>query len=999
MPPFIPSKRQSSEEPPPPKRHATTAATTPSSSSPLTPASDSSLTPIPTDSDNNLSDDEDTKNVSESGDGDSDEVDWEDAIQEDAIQSAAPATSFVSPHENLELTLDRNEVHLEDILQGQKAPSKIERQIRILIHRLHVQCLLAHNAVRNDWINDAKCHDILQEKLPPAIKSEIQKWRRASGLEPPEPPKEPPPQKKKKGRQTKRQVQSQQRDWGENSSRQEPGQPDLSNGDPIIHLMRILAAYWKSKFKVTAPGLRKRGYRPMSQLQTQMASFHKDKHDPELYGELVPSVEEFRQAAERMEGSRDIGAQLFTALLRALLIESRLVASLQPLGFSWTKAESYISPKSKEKQTPTKTATNGDDSFDSDDEDEEVQPSSRGRKPARRYDQDLPFPIYWTEAISPITHQVVSVDPLVLSNAVAATQELQAAWEPRGAKAEKAKQVICYVIAFSADKTAKDVTTRYLRRRTWPGKTKGFRLGKKGPDDDPLDWFRVLMRNYERPHQDRSAVDDIEDAQDLVPNRPTKSKPTDETVDTLQSLRTSTEFVLERFLRREEALRPGAQPVRTFTPGGKKKTNVKGKGIATPPAESPKAENVYRRSDVVNCQSAESWHKEGREPRPSAVPLKRVPIRAVTLLRKREVDEELRRTGQKPLQGLYSREQTQEIIPPPIEDGVIPKNQYGNIDCFVPRMVPEGAVHIPYSGTARICKKLGIDYAEAVTGFEFGSQMAVPVIEGVVVAIENKDLVKDAWRADYEEKQRKEARKAEAKILATWRKFLFGLRIAQRVQEEYAEDEEGHLPDAHNPFASRKAAPAQARTQTSTPIGEERPAGLIDEDEEKAADRGGGFLLAGDDDVDDGLIVERNPPVRRVPQISHKEEFPPLEDEAHFGGGFLLDGDEDIDNKDLIVEERKPPVQRAREVTYRDESSESDEEAHLGGGFLLDGDDDVDGEDPVVEARKPPVRRTRNVSYKDESSDLDEESSPEEHTEDVPPPPQKRRRTSNSRKT
>ncbi|RDW90465.1 Rad4 family protein [Aspergillus mulundensis] len=953
MPPFIPSKRQSSEEPPPSKRHAIAAATSPSGSSPLTPVSDSSLTPVPTDFDNNLSDDEDTKVISESDDGDSDEVDWEDAIQEDAVQSAAPTTTFVSPHENLELTLDRNEVHLEDILQGQKAPSKIERQIRILIHRLHVRCLLAHNAVRNDWINDTKCHDILRGKLPPAIQSEIQKWRRASGLEPPEPPKEPPSQKKKKDRQTKRQAQSQQRDWGENSSRQEPGQPDLSNGDPIIHLMRILAAYWKSKFKVTAPGLRKRGYRPLAQLQAQIASFHKDKNDHELYGELVPSVEEFRQAAERMEGSRDIGAQLFTALLRALSIESRLVASLQPLGFGWTKAESYTLPKSKEKQTPTKGATNGNDHSNSDDEDEEAQPSSRGRKSTRRYDQDLPFPIYWTEVVSPITHQVVSVDPLVLPNAVAATQELQAAWEPRGAKAEKAKQVICYVIAFSADKTAKDVTTRYLRRRTWPGKTKGFRLGKKGPDDDPLDWFRVLLLNYKRPHKDRSAVDDIEDAQDLVPNRPTKSKPTDETVDTLQSLRTSTEFVLERFLRREEALRPGAQPVRTFTPGGKKKTNAKGKGTATPPAESPKTENVYRRSDVVKCQSAESWHKEGREPRPSAMPLKRVPIRAVTLLRKREVDEELRRTGQKPLQGLYSLEQTQEIIPPPIVDGVIPKNDYGNIDCFVPRMVPEGAVHIPFSGTARICKKLGIDYAEAVTGFEFGSQMAVPVIEGVVVAAENKDLVKDAWRADYEEKQRKEARKAEAKILATWRKFLFGLRIAQRVQEEYAEDEEGHLPDAHNPFASRKAASAQARTQTSTPIGEEHPAGLVDEDEEEAADRGGGFLLGGHDDVDDSLIVEeRKPPVRRVPRISHKEDSPTLNDEAHLGGGFLLDGDDDIDDKDLVVEERKPPV-----------------------------------------------RRTRNVSYKDESPDFDEESSPEEYTEDVASPPPKRRRTRNSRKT
>ncbi|KAI9374042.1 Rad4 transglutaminase-like domain-containing protein [Aspergillus egyptiacus] len=873
MPPFIPSKRLSEEDNPPAKRHAATATPAPASQ---TPGSDSSLTPAPTEFENDISSEEHdaAKDSTDDESADSDEIDWEDAIQSATPATpAAPATRFVSPQENLELTLDRNEVHLEDILQGQKAPSKIERQIRILIHRLHVQCLLAHNALRNDWANDPKCHEILRQKLPPGIQKEVQKWRRAFGLEPPEPPKEPPP-KKKKGKQTRRQTK--QRDWGEDSSHQEQGQPDLSSGDPIIQLLRILAAYWRSKFKITAPGLRKHGYRPMSQLQTQIASFHQGKDDSEHFGERIPSVGEFRQAAERMEGSRDLGAQLFTALLRALSIEARLVASLQPLGFGWTKADSYTTPKQKAKpQASMETETSDEDLASSSDEDEdrdEVDMPSGRRKPTKRYDYDLPFPIYWTEVASPITHRIISVDPLVLQNAVAATQELQAAWEPRGAKADKAKQVICYVVAFSADRTAKDVTTRYLRRRTWPGKTKGFRLGKKGPDDDPSDWFRVLLRNYGRPVEDRTAVDDIEDVQDLVPNRPAKNKQTDDTVDTLQSLRTSTEFVLERFLRREEAIRPGAQPVRTFTPGGKNK-KAKNKGTETP-TEPSKAENVYRRADIVKCQSAESWHKEGRQPRTTEIPLKRVPIRAVTLLRKREVDEQARRTGQKPLQGLYSFEQTEEIIPPPIVDGVIPKNDYGNIDCFVPRMVPEGAVHIPWSGTARICKKLGIDYAEAVTGFEFGSQMAVPVIEGVVVAVENKDLVMDAWRADNEEKQRKEKRKAEAKILQTWRKFLFGMRIAQRFREEYADDEDHHLPDAHNPFASRKAPPAQIPVNA----GERPPAGLEDEEEEEeGVDRGGGFLLGGDDDDDDDhgdLIVEgRQPPGRRVPHFL-KDESP-----------------------------------------------------------------------------------------------------------------------------
>jgi xeroderma pigmentosum group C-complementing protein len=40
-----------------------------------------------------------------------------------------------------------------------------------------------------------------------------------------------------------------------------------------------------------------------------------------------------------MKGSRDFGAQLFTALLRALGIETRLIFSLQPLGYSFGKLE------------------------------------------------------------------------------------------------------------------------------------------------------------------------------------------------------------------------------------------------------------------------------------------------------------------------------------------------------------------------------------------------------------------------------------------------------------------------------------------------------------------------------------------------------------------------------------------------------------------------------------------------------------------------------------
>ena len=250
-----------------------------------------------------------------------------------------------------------------------------------------------------------------------------------------------------------------------------------------------------------------------------------------------------------------------------------------------------------------------------------------------------------------------------------------------------------------------------------------------------------------------------------------EKKEVEEGKETLQYYKSSPEFVLERHFKREEALLPNAKHVKMFT--------VKGKG------ETSTEEKVYHRKDVVNCKTMETWHKEGRAPKPGEQPLKRVPYRAATTNRRRELAEAENASGEKILQGLYSRDQTDWIIPPPIENGVIPKNSFGNIDLYVDSMLPAGAVHIPARGTVKICKRLGIDYAEAVVGFEFGHRMAVPVINGVVVAEEHYDTMMEEWHKDEAERVRKEDEKARKLVLQTWRKMLMGLRIVERVNEEF----------------------------------------------------------------------------------------------------------------------------------------------------------------------------------------------------------------------
>ena len=826
---------------------------------------------------------------------------------QDPASEAAPKAPF-----QLKFDVGDDMIDYGTTTKTKQGPSKREKEVRIRTHQMHVRYLLWHNAIRNRWICDQEVQQTLIAQLPAQIKKEVDKWRRASGLPEQDEKPRPTPQEVKKSRKRKPVNPREERDWGRPSEKLDTGKADMSRGDPLISLLKILAAYWKKRFAISAPGLRKRGYGTKLQLRRDVESYRNDKHDHEKHGERIRNLKEFREVAKRGEGSRDVGAQLFTALLRGLGIESRLIASLQPAGYGWTKFEQMMprkatsnvvkattadSPendtdeppqksKSKPKATPSKVKKKQptrkgkgakDTPIDLDSEDQssdtpddesvvDITPTLPKQR-AAKYDRDLVSPIYWTEAISPITNQVIPVDPLILEKPVATTPELLANFEPRGAKAENARLVIAYVVGYSDDGTAKDVTVRYIRKHIWPGKTKPFRYPiEKVPVYDrtgrikryeDFDWFKYIMSGYVRSDGMRTAVDDIEDSTDLVPQLPEK-KDIDTSVDTLQSLKASADFVLERFLRREEALRPGAKVDRTF---------ISGKG------DNLKSEPVYRRSDVERCLTAESWHKEGRHPKPGEKPMKMVPVRAVTLTRKREAEEHERLTGMKQLQGLYSWDQTKYIIPPPIEDGVIPKNSYGNIDCFVPSMVPKGAVHIPLRSTVRICKRLEIDYAEAVVGFEFGNKRAVPVINGVVVAKEHEKDVRKAWKEWNDEQQKKEAVKKEKLILDLWRKFVMGLRIRERVGEMYGEElGEGSGLPVQLKKGVTSDQPIDVDEDEAAPIAGPSEAGGFEPEDDSTM--GGGFLLSDEEDrlEQEDLVIEHHPyePTRNISAANSK---------------------------------------------------------------------------------------------------------------------------------
>lgn len=114
--------------------------------------------------------------------------------------------------------------------------------------------------------------------------------------------------------------------------------------------------------------------------------------------------------------------------------------------------------------------------------------------------------------------------------------------------------------------------------------------------------------------------------------------------------------------------------------------------------------------------------------------------------------------------------QVEDYVPPPAVDGKVPRNAYGNVELFKPSMLPKGCVHlqgnrmttnphivifviIPVNssfdvlvpGLTRVAKKLRIDCAPAVVGFDYHSGGCHPTYDGFVVCEEHVDVLMDAW--------------------------------------------------------------------------------------------------------------------------------------------------------------------------------------------------------------------------------------------------------------
>jgi xeroderma pigmentosum group C-complementing protein len=661
--------------------------------------------------------------------------------------------------------------------------------------------------------------------------------------------------------------------------------PDLtqySASKRFVDGMNELKIMWSKRFKITAQGMYKPRWAEVEAAIRPFSDFE-DLDDP-------MDKDEFRNAAHTLHGSQDLGTQLFCALLRGIGIEARLVCSLQPLPFSSAAERATPQKTSAQKNTividpfnkptepsPSKANFQGGPRHKKLSRLERVMGerhavlNKTGAAPKKQKAYHTPYPVYWVEAFNSAHQKWVPIDTHSTFT-VNSPEKL----EP---PLNYAQNSLTYAIAFDEDYTAKDITRRYTK--AYMAKTRKFRVDSTSEGEK---WWRRTMKFFRRASTlDRDQVEDAtlarKEAAEGIPKG-------------MQDFRGHPVYVLERHLKHNEVIHP-------LTQVGK---------INCGTAMNPKMEPIYRRTNVHIVWSADKWYrKAGRDVKVGEQPLRRAKPkkgRKASIDPDMDADEEVEEVGV----GLFAEFQTEIYVPPPVVRGRVPRNAYGNLDLYVPSMCPPGGTHVRHKLAAKAARIVGVDYADAVTGFSFKGRHGTAVIQGVVVAQEYGDAVQAV--IDGMEYQQEEAddRARTSESLRLWRRFFLGLRIAQRVNAIEIDGERGPVIDVQEAISK--------------------------EDRQLAAqEMAGGFF------PDEGDVAEPSVRDYEPPQHDHGGGFlPDVDDEG--GGGFVPD---ENDNAGPISLDRhqsfESSILDSQQLLPRRRSSfgqvYSSEDEYEGGGFLL----------------------------------------------------------------
>jgi xeroderma pigmentosum group C-complementing protein len=295
---------------------------------------------------------------------------------------------------------------------------------------------------------------------------------------------------------------------------------------------------------------------------------------------------------------------------------------------------------------------------------------------------------------------------------------------------------VIYVISIDENKHVIDVTPRYSAK--W-SKTIRFRLAHV--------WFNRILdsRNQQLGMQRSSTIK--EEQKFLNAMMQSEEMPT-----SLEGFKNHPIYCLERHLGQYECLHP-RKPIGVF-----------------------KGKPVFYRKNVHTVLNEIKWRQRGREVLGSerSKPCK-------TLKRGRTFDDIYL--------SLYGIWQTRSYVPPAVQNGIIPKNQYGNIEVWSEECIPQGATHLRLPRIEKIAKELGIEYAPAMVGYEVKQGKPYPKFDGVVVCSQNVDTLLEAHAVIQHTTIQRAIEKNQSILHKRWERFIKRLLLRKRLELDY-----GRLP-------------------------------------------------------------------------------------------------------------------------------------------------------------------------------------------------------------
>lgn len=266
----------------------------------------------------------------------------------------------------------------------------------------------------------------------------------------------------------------------------------------------------------------------------------------------------------------------------------------------------------------------------------------------------------WTEVYSPYLRQWIVIDPV--RNKLRCKDVI----EPSRSSLENQ---LLYVVAFEEDGSARDVTARYAK--AFNNHTAKMRV----PNRKGTNWWEDTITRHKRSFELNR---DREETAELEGRKANEPLPT-----SLGAFKNHPNYVLEQHLHRDQVIRPGTKQIGLFNG----------------------QHQVFPRSGLVELKSAENYYRVGRVVRPGEMPLKWVKQQVSTINRRRAEEFNRLEGLEAEKQALYEHAQTELYVPPPVVDGKVPRNDFGNIDLFVPTMLPAGAVHLPSKSSLKyVCR-------------------------------------------------------------------------------------------------------------------------------------------------------------------------------------------------------------------------------------------------------------------------------------------------------